>query len=95
MNYHFLIIILWKTEGIILTGQSNAGWSRCIMWYPKNVIYMCEWWNGVNEENLDQQKEFMLKLENFIKTFSTPDTHVSCTTDLKTESKMKLQMEKI
>ena len=54
MNYHFLIIILWKTEGIILTGQSNAGWSRCIMWYPKNVIYMCEWWNGVNEENLDQ-----------------------------------------
>ena len=37
----------------------------------------------------------MLKLENFIKTFSTPDAHVSCTTDLKTESKMKLQMEKI
>ena len=37
----------------------------------------------------------MLKLENFIKTFSTPDTCVSCTTDLKTESKMELQMEKI
>ena len=37
----------------------------------------------------------MLKLENFIKTFSTPDTCVSCTTDLKTESKMELQMDKI
>ena len=37
----------------------------------------------------------MLILENFIKTFSTPDTHVSCTTDVKTESKMELQMEKI
>ena len=37
----------------------------------------------------------MLKLENFMKTFSTPDTRVSCTTGLKTESKMELQMEKI
>ena len=36
-----------------------------------------------------------VKIRKFYKTFSTPDTRVSCTTDLKTESKMELQMEKI
>ena len=44
MNYHFMIIILWKKQKVeFLTCQSNAVLSRCIMRYPKILfIWMCE-----------------------------------------------------